>query len=146
MKTDFSACILTGEAALRERLENIAGSYSPESGCFAALAQKAGREFEVTACGFLLLDNLLLKNRINRADLIIADGGNPRIINRSDIAFGIAAAESCVMCCLAVGEGAEIDCRISRGSVTPPENCFETGVITSCGIKYHYSIGGRSAD
>ena len=127
MKTDFSACILTGEAALRERLENIAGSYSP-------------------ACGFLLLDNLLLKNRINRADLIIADGGNPRIINRSDIAFGIAAAESCVMCCLAVGEGAEIDCRISRGSVTPPENCFETGVITSCGIKYHYSIGGRSAD
>ena len=85
MKTDFSACILTGEAALRERLENIAGSYSPESGC-------------------------------------------------------------CVMCCLAVGEGAEIDCRISRGSVTPPENCFETGVITSCGIKYHYSIGGRSAD
>ncbi len=145
MKTYFSACILTGEAALRERLKNIAEFYS-EGGCFAALAEKTGRAFQVTACGFLLLDSLLLKHKINRAELVIADVGNPRIINRNDIDFGIAAAESCVMCCLAVGEGAAIDCRISRGSVAPPENCFETGVITSCGIKYFYSIGGRSAD
>lgn len=143
MKTDFSACIITGEAALRDRLAGIAENYSPESGCFAALSEKTGREFEVTACGLLLLDSLLMKHKINRAELVIADGGNLRIINRTDIDFGIAAADSCVMCCLAVGDGAEVDCRISRGSVALPENCLETGVITSCGIKYYYSIGGQ---
>ncbi len=143
MKIDFSACIITGEAALRDRLADIAGSYSPESGCFAALSEKTGREFEVTAGGFLLLDSLLMKHRVNRAELVIAYGGELRIINRTDIDFGIAAADSCVMCCLAIGEGAKADCRISRGSVALPENCLETGVITSCGIKYYYSIGGQ---
>lgn len=142
MITDFSACIITGEAALRERLAGIAGCYSPESGCFAALAEKTGRELEVTACGLLLLDSLLIKHKINRAELVIAYSGNLRIINRTDIDFSIAAADGCVMCCLAVGEGARTDCRISRGSIEPSTDCLETGVITSCGIKYYYSISG----
>lgn len=142
MITDFSACIITGEAALRDRLAGIAGCYSPESGCFAALAEKTGREFEVTACGLLLLDSLLMKHKINRAELVIVYSGNLRVINRTDIDLAVAAADSCVMCSLAVGEGAKTDCRISRGSVDPFPNCLETGVITSCGIKYYYSISG----
>lgn len=145
MKTDFSACVLTGETALRDRLADMAAAYSPESGCFAALAEKTGREFRVTACGLLLLDGLLIKHKINRAELVVAGDTSPRVINRADIRFGIAAADSCVMCCLAVGECAGVDCRISRGSVTEPENCVEAGVITSCGMKYYYRIGVISA-
>lgn len=141
VKTDFSACIITGETALRDRLAEISSAYSPESGCFAALAEKTGREFQVAACGLLLLDSLLTKNRINRAELVLALSSSPRIINRADLNFAIAAADGCVMCCLAVGECAGVDCRISRGSVTEPENCVEAGVITSCGTKYHYRIG-----
>lgn len=143
VKTDFSACILTREAALRDRLVDISGAYSPESGCFAVLAEKTGREFQVTACGLLLLDSLLIKHKINRSELIIVGGTAPRIINRSDISFDIAAEESCVMCCLSLGEGAKAGCRISRSSVTVSESCLDMGTITACGTKYFYSIDGQ---
>lgn len=112
LKFDWSACIVSGGAELINRVEAARAEYSSVcSEYFDYLVSKAGKtgvhgdRFEESACGFLLLDNLLKKNGIDRRDLAIMrdSGGRPCIINRSDIDFSISHSEGAALCCLAIG-------------------------------------------
>lgn len=117
---DYTACMVSGGAGLISRIESAAAEYSPLCGeYFGYLYGKRGKKVEAfveSACGFLLLDELLKKNGVNRAELAIArnSDGRPCVINRSDIDFSISHSEGAAFCCLAVGEDARVGADIQR--------------------------------
>lgn len=120
---DISASIVTGGGMLCARTENARTFY--HSGCaeyFEDLLSKRNDAFCDSACGFLLLDSLLQKNRVSRAELIITlDGqGRPRT-NFSDLDFSISHSEGCALCVLEMGEGANIGCDVQRERPYSPE-------------------------
>lgn len=113
---DLTASIVTGGSVLRTRIESAAAFYGSGSrGYFEDILSKRGNAFRDSACGFLLLDSLLQKHRINRAELVITlDGsGRPRV-NRSDLDFSISHSEGCAMCVIEIGEGANIGVDVQR--------------------------------
>ena len=115
MIVDFSASIVTG-GGIRARVEN-ARSFYAEDGMvyFNDILGKRGKAFADSACGFLLLDSLLQKHKINRAELVITldPSGRPRT-NRADLDFSISHSEGCTMCVLAIGEGANVGIDVQR--------------------------------
>ena len=115
MKVDFGACIVTG-GGLRPRIENARTFYA--EGCaayFNDILGKRGKAFADSACGFLLLDSLLQKHKINRSELeiFLDKNGRPRT-NFSDLDFSVSHSEGCAMCVAAVGEGANVGVDIQR--------------------------------
>lgn len=113
---EFSASIVTGGSVLRSRVEGAAAYYG--EGCreyFEDILSKRGNAFCDSACGFLLLDSLLQKHRINRAELVITldERGRPHT-NRSDLDFSISHSEGCAMCVIEIGEGANIGGDVQR--------------------------------
>lgn len=113
---DFTASIVTGGSVLRARIENAAAFYNEDCrGYFEDILSKRGNAFCDSACGFLLLDNLLQKNRIDRAVLVITldERGRPHT-NRSDLDFSISHSEGCAMCVIEIGEGANIGVDVQR--------------------------------
>lgn len=117
---DYTACVVSGGAGLISRIESAAAEYSPLCGeYFGYLYGKRGKNGEAfveSACGFLLLDELLKKNGVDRGELVIArkSDGRPCVINRSDIDFSISHSEGAAFCCLAVGEDARVGADIQR--------------------------------
>lgn len=114
---DLSASIVTGGGMLRIRIENARTFYN--SGCaeyFEDILSKRNNAFCDSACGFLLLDSLLQKNRVNRAELIITldERGRPHT-NFSDLDFSISHSEGCAMCVVEIGEGANVGVDVQRG-------------------------------
>jgi hypothetical protein len=110
IKTDFTACIAAGGDSLRLRLKSAAVNYSPEcKGFFEQFDKLSGKEYEAYVCGFLLLDGLFQKNRVNRSELVIVrtEHGRPFAANRSDLDFCISWNDGCVLSCLALGDGEE---------------------------------------
>lgn len=115
MILDFSASIVTG-GAVRNRVENLRQFYSENcKDYFDGILSKRGKAFADSACGFLLLDSLLQKHKINRAELEITEdeNGRPRT-NRSDFDFSISHSEGCAMCVVAIGEGANVGVDVQR--------------------------------
>ena len=115
MEIDFGACIITG-GGLRPRIENARTFYAENcAGYFNDILAKRGKAFADSACGFLLLDSLLQKHKINRAELVISldENGRPRT-NLGDLDFSISHSEGCAMCVVAVGEGANVGVDIQR--------------------------------
>ena len=115
MIIDFGACIITG-GGLRPRIENSRPFYA--EGCaayFNDILSKRGKAFVDSACGFLLLDSLLQKHKINRSELVISldENGRPRT-NMSGLDFSISHSEGCAMCVVAVGEGSNVGVDIQR--------------------------------
>lgn len=115
MTVDFGACIITG-GGLRPRIENARTFYA--EGCaayFNDILSKRGKAFADSACGFLLLDSLLQKHKINRSELeiFLDKNGRPRT-NFGDLDFSISHSEGCAMCVVAVGEGANVGVDIQR--------------------------------
>lgn len=113
---DLTASIVTGGSVLRSRVENVAAYYG--EGCrvyFEDILSKRGNAFCDSACGFLLLDSLLQKHRINRAELVITldERGRPHT-NRSDLDFSISHSEGCAACVIEIGEGANIGVDVQR--------------------------------
>lgn len=109
MTVDFGACIVTG-GGLRPRIENARTFYA--EGCaayFNDILSKRGKAFADSACGFLLLDSLLQKHKINRSELAIFldKNGRPRT-DLDGMDFSISHSEGCAMCVVAVGEGANV--------------------------------------
>ena len=134
LKFDWSACIVSGGAELINRVEAARGDYSGVcSEYFDYLVSKAGKtgihggRFEESACGFLLLDNLLKKNGVDRRELAIMRGssGRPCIINRSDVDFSISHSEGAALCCLAVGADASVGADIQFARESSPERIEE---------------------
>ena len=124
IRTDFTACIAAGGDTLKRRVEAAAVYYSPQcADYFSSLCMRYGRGFEESACGFLLLDSLLQKHGINRAELIIrcSENGRPYIENRSDIDFSVSHSEGGAFCCIAIGEGARVGADIQRVRVYSEE-------------------------
>ena len=113
---DFTASIVTGGSVLRARIENAAAFYNGGSrGYFEDILSKRGNAFCDSACGFLLLDSLLQKNRIDRSELVISldERGRPHT-NRSDLDFSISHSEGCAVCVIEIGEGANIGVDVQR--------------------------------
>ncbi len=109
MIIDYTASIVTG-GGLRSRIENTRMFYSENCGAyFDDILAKRGKAFADSACGFLLLDSLLQKHKIDRLTLTISadEKGRPRT-NRSDLDFSISHSEGCAMCVVAIGDGANI--------------------------------------
>ena len=107
MKLDFSASIITG--GVRTRVENTRLFYA--DGCkayFDDILSKRGKAFAASACGFLLLDSLLQKHKINRLELVITldESGRPRT-NRADLDFSISHSEGCAACAVLLGENTD---------------------------------------
>ena len=72
MKIDFASCIVTGGNFMRQRVESAMENYSAASvDYFQMIMAKRKEAFCDSACGFLLLDGLLQKNKIDRAELVI---------------------------------------------------------------------------
>ena len=115
MIIDLGACIVTG-GGLRPRIENARTFYAEDCAAyFNDILGKRGKAFADSACGFLLLDSLLQKHKINRAELSISldKNGRPRT-NMSVLDFSISHSEGCAMCVVAVGEGANVGVDIQR--------------------------------
>lgn len=115
-KIDFTASIVTGGSGLRARIENARAFYNAAcADYFEDILSKRSNAFCDSACGFLLLDSLLQKNRINRAELVITldERGRPRT-NFSNLDFSISHSEGCAMCVLELGEGANIGVDVQR--------------------------------
>lgn len=115
MLIDFGACIVTG-GGVRTRLENAKTFYA--DGCMAYfndILAKRGKAFADSACGFLLLDSLLQKHKINRLELeIFLDENGRPCTNMSNLDFSISHSEGCAMCVVAIGEGANVGVDIQR--------------------------------
>lgn len=116
MIIDFSASIVTGGSVLRARIENAAAFYN--DGCrgyFEDILSKRSNAFCDSACGFLLLDSLLQKNRIDRSGFVITldERGRPHT-DRPDLDFSISHSEGCAMCVIEIGEGANIGVDVQR--------------------------------
>ena len=116
LKFDWSACIVSGGAELINRVEAARAEYSSVcSEYFDYLVSKAGKtgvhgdRFEESACGFLLLDNLLKKNGIDRRD----------------IDFSISHSEGAALCCLAIGADASVGADIQHARETDPQRIEE---------------------
>ncbi len=116
MEIFSSACIVTGGEELRRRVENTMMFYAPEGGYFDLILEREGAAFAESACGFLLLDSLLLCRGIDRAGLVLerTPAGRPFVANRGDIDFSISHSEGCAFCALALGEGAGVGADIQR--------------------------------
>ncbi len=113
---DLSASIVTGGSGLIRRVESAAAFYGDGcGGYFNDIMLKRGSAFCDSACGFLLLDNLLVKNKIDRSELAITldENGRPRT-NRADLDFSISHSEGCAMCVIEIGEGANIGVDVQR--------------------------------
>ncbi len=118
LMVDYSACIVSGGAELLERINSARSEYSGECGdYFDCLAEKYGKQaFTQSACGFILLDNLLKKNGIDRKSLSIMrnSDGRPCVISRQDLDFSVSHSEGAALVCLAVGADAEVGADIQR--------------------------------
>ncbi len=126
-KIDFTASIVTGSGIMRARVESAAANYGEGSRkYFEDILSKRGKAFCDSACGFLLLDNLLLKNGINRSELdITLDGRGRPHTSRSDLDFSISHSEGCAVCALEIGEGANIGIDVQRGRPYSDEKMYE---------------------
>lgn len=94
---------------MRQRVENTMTNYNAASAqYFEMILSKRKEAFCDSACGFLLLDGLLQKNKIDRSALIIkVDKQNRPRISDENLDFSISHSEGCALCALAVGNGAE---------------------------------------
>ena len=109
MTIDFTASVVAG-GGLRARIENTRAFYSDDcGGYFDDILNKRGKAFADSACGFLLLDSLLQKHKVNRLELAISldENGRPRT-NRDNLDFSISHSEGCAMCVVAIGENANV--------------------------------------
>ncbi len=109
MKLDFTASIVT-VSGIRTRIENLRVFYSDAcKAYFDDILSKRGKAFADSGCGFLLLDSLLQKHKIERLALTITfdENGRPRT-NRADLDFSISHSEGCAMCAVALGEDANV--------------------------------------
>lgn len=119
MKIDFASCIVTGGSYMRARVESAMTNYDEASApYFQLILSKRKEAFCDSACGFLLLDGLLQKNKIDRSDIVITvDKRNRPHISAEYLDFSVSHSEGCALCALAVGNGAEdvtIGCDVQR--------------------------------
>lgn len=118
LRYDFTVCIASGGKDLAERITALLPEYSPLCREYfdSILAKYKKPTFTQSACGLLLLDNLLQKNGIDRKTLEIVrnSDGRPCVINRRDADFSISHSEGAVLACLALGADAEVGADIQR--------------------------------
>lgn len=119
MKIDFASCIVTGGSYMIARVESAMTNYSDTSApYFQQILAKRKEAFCDSACGFLLLDALLQKNKIDRSELVITvDKRNRPHISAENLDFSVSHSEGCAVCALAVGNGDEdvtIGCDVQR--------------------------------
>lgn len=115
MKIDLTASIVTG-GGLRTRIEELRIFY--DTRCvdyFEDILKRRGGAFCDSASGFLLLDSLLQKNKINRLETaILLDANGRPYIDDSQLDFSVSHSDGCALCVLAMGEGASVGCDVQH--------------------------------
>ncbi len=126
MKIDFTASFVTG-GGLRSRIEELRGSYSPRCAAyFEDIQSKRKGAFCDSASGFMLLDSLLQKNKIDRfRTAILLDAYGRPYIDDPELDFSVSHSEGCAICVLAVGEGASVGCDVQRARRYSEEKLVE---------------------
>ena len=145
MIIDFTASIVTG-GGMRARIEALRSSYDPRcEAYFDDILKRRGSAFCDSASGFLLLDSLLQKNRIDRMEVpIVVDENHRPHIDRNDMDFSVSHSEGCAICVLAVGEGANVGCDVQRARNYSPEKM--TQLAQTFMSEREFSRFGGSAD
>lgn len=115
MKIDLTASIVTG-GGLRDRIEDLRISYDPRCvDYFEDILKRRGGAFCDSASGFLLLDSLLQKNRIDRLETaILLDFNGRPYIDDKELDFSVSHSDGCALCVLAMGEGASVGCDVQH--------------------------------
>lgn len=115
MKIDLTASIVTG-GGLRSRIEDLRISYDPRCvDYFEDILKRRGGAFCDSASGFLLLDSLLQKNKINRLETaILLDFNGRPYIDDKEIDFSVSHSDGCALCVLAMGKGASVGCDVQH--------------------------------
>lgn len=136
---DFSACIVSGGENLRPRVEEARHNYSPMSEeYFNGILSREGQKLSESLCGFMLLDNLLVKNGVDRSGLVISRNGDgrPSVINRRDMDFSISHSEGAACCAVTIGQDVKIGCDIQRARRYSPKKMSELAEIFMCARDY----------
>lgn len=115
MRVDYTASLVTG-GGMRTRIEELRGCYDPRcAGYFEDILSKRRGAFCDSASGFMLLDSLLQKNKIDRlGTAILLDANGRPYIDDPGLDFSVSHSEGCAICVLAVGEGAAVGCDVQR--------------------------------
>lgn len=115
IKIDFSASLVTG-GGLRSRIEELRSCYDPRCvAYFEDIQSKRKSAFCDSASGFMLLDSLLQKNKIDRLKTaILLDSHGRPYIDDPELDFSVSHSEGCAICVLAMGEGAAVGCDVQR--------------------------------
>jgi len=122
-------------ASYLSRIEAARAEYSPMCAEYfdyiEAKLEKRGAAFPESACGFLLLDNLLKKNGVDRKALAISrdPAGRPRVINRNDVDFSVSHSEGAAFCCVALGMDASVGADIQFARAYSKERMQELAKI-----------------
>ena len=120
LRIDFSASIVTG-GGMRSRIEELRICYDPRCvDYFEDILKRRGSSFADSASGFMLLDSLFQKNKIDRLKTAILLDTNkrpyidyPDYPNKS-LDFSVSHSGGCALCVLAVGDGAAVGCDVQH--------------------------------
>lgn len=115
LKIDFSASIVTS-SGMRSRIEELRICYDPRCvDYFEDILKRRGSSFADSASGFMLLDSLLQKNRIDRLKTaILLDPHGRPYIDDPTFDFSVSHSGGCALCVLAMGEGAAVGCDVQH--------------------------------
>lgn len=115
LKIDLSASIVTG-GGMRSRIEELRICYDPRCvDYFEDILMRRGSSFADSASGFMLLDSLLQKNKIDRLKTAILLDTNKRpYIDDPALDFSVSHSGGCALCVLAMGEGAAVGCDVQH--------------------------------
>ena len=115
LKIDFSASVVTG-GGMRSRIEDLRICYDPKCvDYFEDILKRRGSSFADSASGFMLLDSLLQKNKIDRLKTAILLDTNKRpYIDDSALDFSVSHSGGCALCVLAMGEHAAVGCDVQH--------------------------------
>lgn len=115
LRIDFTASLVTG-GGMRMRVEELRSCYDPRCAVyFEDIQSKRKSAFCDSASGFMLLDSLLQKNKIDRlSTAILLDAHGRPYIDDPELDFSVSHSEGCAVCVLAMGNGAAVGCDVQR--------------------------------
>lgn len=103
---------------MRSRIEELRICYDPRCvDYFEDILKRRGSSFADSASGFMLLDSLFQKNKIDRLKTAILLDANKRpYIDYPEMAldFSVSHSGGCALCVLAMGEGAAVGCDVQH--------------------------------
>lgn len=148
VRLDFTASLVTG-GGMRMRVEELRSCYDPRCAAyFEDIQSKRKGAFCDSASGFMLLDSLLQKNKIDRlTTAILLDAHGRPYIDDPELDFSVSHSEGCAICVIAVGKGAAVGCDVQRARRYSDEKLAElaTTFMTNSELAAFESAADKAA-